>query len=487
MRCAEAAGRPDRLASEAVTEGEPNELDADGEDVAERDTDAMMVCVRVGSSEGEPRRVEEAERDTRAENEAVPALVSERAGESVRAPTVAVRATVTERDGALVLVPRTACSVGKGSQEPSTLAGVAVSAALSVPRSASAVGKGAREPTALAAEGVRARERDGSGELLWEGDEKAVLESELEAEALREDAPEADARPDADTEGEGKAERVEVGLRVAGCVTEPEGAPDGLGVPRPEADTLGVPAPLREGAHTVAEALLTRVADRRAEAVNVPPTGLSVGKGSAGPSRLPAEAVGGKVTELDGLGERLCEGEDDCERDARPLAVSEAPPVDEREGSSMEGRAEADAVPRMTCAVGKGAQEPSTLPAEGVAAFPEGDCAGERDSDAKLVSRAEGEGEREPPMGSRFAVGNGAFEPSRFAGEAEGAAESEGRFESEGEAEGERDPLLHAVPVPRTSCPAVGKGCHEPSKLTAVAVGALGEGEGGVADTAVCE
>jgi hypothetical protein len=46
---------------------------------------------------------------------------------------------------------------------------------------------------------------------------------------------------------------------------------------------------------------------------------------------LPAENVGGKVTEPDGLADEVCEGDDVCEREARPLAVSDAQPVDERE------------------------------------------------------------------------------------------------------------------------------------------------------------
>ena len=117
------------------------------------------------------------------------------------------------------------------------------------------------------------------------------------------------------------------------------------------------------------------------------------------------------------------------------------------------------------------------MPAEGVAALPEGDTAGDADCDGTADSLADAEGEREPPTG--LSVGKGALEPSRFAGEAEGAPELEGEVESEGEADGERVTRPDAVPVPRTSCPAVGKGSQEPSKLTGVAVGALGVREAG--------
>lgn len=179
----------------------------------------------------------------------------------------------------------------------------------------------------------------------------------------------------------------------------------------------------------------------------------------------------------EGRGEKDCEGEDVCEREARALAVKLLEPEPEREPFSREKRAEAEAVPRMTCAVGKGAQEPSTLAAVGVAAFPEGEGLGERDTDAETVSLTEAEGEREPPMG--LSVGKGAREPSRLRGEREAAPEVEGNLDSEGEPEGERDTRPDGVPVPRTSCPAVGKGCHEPSTLAGVAVGALGVGEKG--------
>ncbi len=183
-----------------------------------------------------------------------------------------------------------------------------------------------------------------------------------------------------------------------------------------------------------------------------------MGKGG---SALPAESVGGKVTEPDGLADEVCEGDDVCEREARPLAVSDAQPVDEREGRSNEKRAEADSV----------------LPTEGVAALPEGDNFAEDEKEALAVVVTEARGECVPPMG--FNVGNGAFEPSRFPEEADGAPEFDGAVESEGEAEGERDMLLDAVPVPRTFCPAVGKGSQEPSMLAAVAVGARGVREGG--------
>ena len=179
----------------------------------------------------------------------------------------------------------------------------------------------------------------------------------------------------------------------------------------------------------------------------------------------------------EGRGEKVREGEDVCEGEARALAVKLLEPEPEREAFSREKRAEADTVPRMTCAVGKGAQEPSTLAAEGVAAFPEGDGLGERDADAATVSVRVAEGEREPPTG--LSVGKGAREPSRLRGERVAAPVVEGALDCEGEPEGERDTRPDGVPVPRTSCPAVGKGCHEPSKLAGVAVGALGVGEKG--------
>lgn len=200
---------------------------------------------------------------------------------------------------------------------------------------------------AVPCEAELAGDLETAGEALSERDARGEGDSELDPEGLLEWRTEGEGFDD--TDGERVAALLGEALlqREAGYVTVPEAAADALRLRLEEKDGLGDTVPLRVGTSTVALALDKRVRDVRAEAVRVPPRGLSVGKG-ASPCKFPEVAVAGYVTVPVGKGERLADGVDVSEREARLLAVKEPELEPERDGRSKEARAEADTVPRTT-------------------------------------------------------------------------------------------------------------------------------------------
>ena len=190
---------------------------------------------------------------------------------------------------------------------------------------------------AVPSEAVLAGDLETDGEALSERDARGEVDSELDPVRLLERPLEREGFDD--TDGERVAALLGEALlqRVAGYVTVPEAAADALRLGLEETDGLRDTVPLREGTSTVALALDKRVRDVRAEAVEEP-----------SPCKFPEDAVAGTVTVPDRKGERLADGEDVCEREARLLAVKEPELEPERDGRSKETRAEADTVPRTT-------------------------------------------------------------------------------------------------------------------------------------------
>ena len=303
---------------------------------------------------------------------------------------------------------------------------------------------------------------------------------------------------------------------VVDADTEPERVKEGEsescaeGVP-PWGWAVGKGAQERSGGRLAVEGVGARERLPRAVAEFEPPRGWSVGKGSreapwatrlpgeAVPRcRAPAEAVG--ATDADGApavavaasdvdtvaegvllrdanterepeGQGVEEGEGGGERDAEsapevePDAVGGFDMVSSRVvvtlgGGEREADAAVEAEPRMglNWAVGKGSQEPSTLPGVPVRGTVT-EKEGLRDSRGEGVSLREAGGD---------ALTAGEREGDTDVG---GDTDAEGLRDPRGEGEGDGDSEESGVSVPRTNW-AVGKGSHEPSTLAGVGVSA---------------